>query len=62
MPAEKQLLSVEETAEILGISVRTIYNKIHRKSTETFPIPCKRIGRLVKFARNDIDKYLREKE
>ncbi|MDI9541866.1 MAG: helix-turn-helix domain-containing protein [Pseudomonadota bacterium] len=58
MPAEKRLLSVEETAEILGISPRTIYNQIHRKASRPFPIKPKRVGRLVKFKSEDVTSYI----
>ena len=54
----KRLLSVKETAAILGISPRTIYNNIHRKAEQKFPIKPKRVGRLVKFERRDIDEYI----
>jgi len=55
---EKRLYSVKETAVILNISPRSIYNAIHRKASKPFPIKPKRIGRLVKFDINDIEAYL----
>ena len=55
---KKRLLSVRETAELLGISDRYIYNRVHRKAKRKFPIKPKRIGRLVKFDRLDIDAFL----
>ena len=55
---EKRLLSVEETAVLLGISPRTIYNQIGKKTKIRFPIKPKRIGRLVKFDIKDIDAFL----
>jgi len=54
----KRLLSVEETAHYLGISVRTIYNSTHRKSKIKFPIKFKRIGKLIKFDIHDLDSYI----
>ncbi len=54
----KRLLSVEETAEYLGISNRTIYNMIGRRKRNKFPIPVKRFGRLVKFDIRDVDAYI----
>ncbi len=54
----KRLLSVEETAVYLGISSRTIYNQIGRKSKKRFPIKPKRIGRLVKFDVKDIEAFI----
>lgn len=54
----KRLLSVEETAEYLGLSPRTIYNQICRKAKRPFPLKPKRIGKLVKFDKHDIDAYI----
>lgn len=54
----KRLLNVKETACLLGISERTIYNKVGRKAKKKFPIKPKRIGRLVKFDIKDIKAYL----
>ncbi|MFC1534145.1 helix-turn-helix transcriptional regulator [Thermodesulfobacteriota bacterium] len=54
----KRLLSVEETAQYLGISDRTIYNMIGRRKRNKFPIPVKRFGRLVKFDIKDVDAYI----
>lgn len=54
----KRLLSVEETAEYLGLSPRTIYNAVARKSKRPFPIKPKRLGKLVKFDRKDVDAYI----
>jgi predicted DNA-binding transcriptional regulator AlpA len=54
----KRLLSVEETATYLGISPRSIYNGIGRKTKSPFPIKPKRIGRLVKFDLKDIEAYV----
>ena len=55
---EKRLLSVKETAEILNISYRTIYNQTGRKAKKRFPIKPKRIGKLIKFDRKDIESYI----
>jgi len=55
---QTRLLSVEQTAVYLGLSPRTIYNGVHRKSKKPFPVKPKRIGKLVKFDRQDLDKYI----
>lgn len=55
---ERRLLNVEETAFYLGISPRTIYNGIAPKSKRPFPIKPKRIGKLVRFDRKDLDEYV----
>jgi len=54
----KRLLSAEETARYLGISVRTIYNRIGRKAEKPFPVKPKRIGRLIRFDLQDLDRYI----
>lgn len=54
----RRLLSVEETAAYLGISPRTIYNKIGRKAKNKFPVKPKRIGKLVKFDLRDLDAFI----
>ena len=54
----KRLLSVEETASYLGLSPRTIYNQIAPKAQKKFPVKPKRIGKLVKFDRNELDAYI----
>ncbi|MFH2061062.1 MAG: helix-turn-helix domain-containing protein [Pseudomonadota bacterium] len=55
---QKRLLSPEETAAYLGISVRTIYNQISRRAKRKFPVKPKRVGRLVKFDIRDLDSYI----
>ncbi|MCX5884611.1 MAG: helix-turn-helix domain-containing protein [Proteobacteria bacterium] len=55
---EKRLLSVEETASYLGLSPRTIYNGVAPKSKKPFPVKPRRIGKLVKFDRLDLDRYV----
>lgn len=54
----KRLLSVEETANYLGLSPRTIYNAVARKSKKPFPVRAKRIGKLVKFDIRDLERYV----
>ena len=54
----KRLLSVVETADYLGISPRSLYNRTAPKSTNPFPVKPKRIGKLVKFDINDLDQYI----
>ena len=58
MELKKRLLSIEETAEILGISPRTIYNGVAPKAKRPFLIKPKRVGRLVKFRIEDIEAYI----
>ncbi|MBW1675786.1 MAG: helix-turn-helix domain-containing protein [Deltaproteobacteria bacterium] len=44
-----RLMSVEQAAEYLGLSPRTLYNRIAPKAKNPFPVRPKRIGKLVKF-------------
>lgn len=54
----RRLLTVEEVAGILGISPRTIYNRVHRKSKRLFPIRAKRVGRLLRFDVREVEAYI----
>ena len=54
----RRLLSVEETAVLLGISARTIYNQTGPRAKKRFPVPAKRVGKLVKFDIRDLEKYI----
>jgi predicted DNA-binding transcriptional regulator AlpA len=55
---KRELLSIAEVAKILDISERTIRNRTGPRAKTKFPIPVKRIGRLVKFRRTDVEEYL----
>ena len=54
----KRLLSIEETANFLGISVRTIYNQTGRKAKKRFPIKPKRIGKRILFDIRELEKFI----
>jgi len=54
---QKELLSTTETAEFLGISKNTLYEWIIQKK-----IPHFKVGRLVKFKREDLDAWLKKKK
>ena len=55
---QKRLLSVEEAAQYLGISPRTIYNGSGPRAKKRFPVKAKRVGKLVKFDIKDLDSYV----
>ena len=55
---EKRLLNIRETAYFLGISERTIYNKIGRKSKKQFPVKPLRVGGCIRFDIVDLNKYI----
>ncbi len=53
----KRLASVKETASMLGISERTIYNGLSKNAKNPFPIkPIRKWG--VKFDINDIEQFI----
>jgi excisionase family DNA binding protein len=54
---QKELLSTTETAEFLGISKNTLYEWIIQKK-----IPYFKVGRLVKFKKEDLDAWLKKKK
>ncbi len=54
----RRLLTVEQTAERLGIAAQTIYNGISRRTLKPFPIKTKRWGRKVLFDSTDIESFI----
>jgi hypothetical protein len=52
--AKPRLLSVDAAAKILGISAKTIRNRLGRKAKHPFPITPKYIGTRVLFDERDI--------
>ncbi len=54
---QKELLNTKETAEFLGISKNTLYEWIVQKK-----IPYFKVGRLVKFKREDLETWLKKKK
>ncbi len=57
-PIQRRLLSLEETAQFLGVSVRTLYNRCGKKSRNPLPFRVKRIGKLVRVDIVELLKYL----
>ncbi len=55
---KKQLLTVEEVAKALKISVRTIYSRCAPKSKDPFPIRVRRFGKLLRFELQDVNDYI----
>ena len=53
-----RLMSVQETASYLGISPKTIRNRLGRKAGNPFPVIPKRIGKRVLFDVRDLDAYI----
>ena len=51
----RRMLGVKELAEYLGLAPQTIRNKL---ANGTLPIPAKKIGKLLKFDKKDVDAYV----
>lgn len=58
MKPTKRLLTLKETAQYLGISPGTIYNRSARGSKNPFPVKPKRVGRHVRFDMQYLEKYV----
>lgn len=54
---KKRLLTIRETAQYLNISEQHIYNSL---SQDTFPIPCRKIGRAIRFDVKKLDEFIEE--
>ncbi|TKJ46704.1 hypothetical protein CEE34_07450 [Candidatus Aerophobetes bacterium Ae_b3a] len=53
--SEKRLLSVRETAEMLGISIHTLYSWVSQRR-----IPFVKLGRRTEFDIKDLDDWIDE--
>ena len=53
----KRLYTVEESADYLGLSPRTLCNAIAPKSKKPFPIKPKRYGTKPLFEKADLDRF-----
>jgi len=53
MTIEKEFLTVEELADLLSVSKRTIYQMVKRKDIQGY-----RIGNSFRFRRDDIEDFL----
>lgn len=54
-PTPDELLTVQQAAKFLSLSVPTIYGLIHRKG-----IPCMKRSKRVYFSKDELIKYLKE--
>ena len=57
-PFFDRLLTVEETAAYLRISPRSIYNCTGPRARKTFPVKPKRVGKLIRFDIEDLERYI----
>jgi predicted DNA-binding transcriptional regulator AlpA len=51
----QRLINISELSHIIGINQKTIYNQL---SAGTFPIPTRKIGRLLRWNIKDVDKFI----
>lgn len=60
MDENLKLLTVAETADLLGISDRTIYNGVCPSGRKRKPFPVKpvRIGKSIRFDLRDLEKFV----
>lgn len=54
----EKLLTIKETAEILGLAEGTIRNRIKKTASKPFELKPVRIGRAVRFKKSDIEKLV----
>ena len=57
----KVLLTPQELAEILNVSIRTIYNGTGKNSVTKFPIPHLKVNSLIRFHVDDVQEYLKNR-
>jgi len=55
---QKRWLNIKETAEYLGISHRSLYNRTSPKSPNPFPVKPKRIGSRILFDVKALDQFM----
>ena len=55
MDRHRRMIGIKELSAILGLKEQTIRNKL---TSGTFPIPTKKIGRLLKWDNKDVEKFL----
>ena len=53
--APKRLLTIEEMAELTGLSIQTLYKMVNHRR-----IPYTKVGRLLRFDRHLIDEWLQD--
>lgn len=58
MQVKQRLLKIEDAAQYLGISPKTLRNRLGPRAQDPFPVRPKRIGRRVLFDIRDLDVYV----
>ena len=58
-PIQRELLGEKEAAEYLGISLATLRRYRYRIGGRTDGPPIVKIGRAVRYARSDLDRFIK---
>jgi excisionase family DNA binding protein len=58
---ERNLISPDEVADLLGISRRTLYRALKRQSLEGFPDAYRYSNRLTRWDRDEVQKWMEER-
>ena len=53
-----RLLTVAQAAEYLNISARSLYNRTGPRAKNPFPVRPKRIGRSLRFDKQELDRFI----
>ncbi len=53
-----RLLSVDQSAQYIGIAPKTLRSRLGPKAKNPFPVRPKKIGRRVLFDRKDLDTFI----
>lgn len=53
-----RLMDLNSTATYLGLSEKTLRNRLYRGAANPFPVKPKRIGRKVLFDKRDLDRFI----
>jgi len=55
---EARLLTLEELAGYIKLAPRTLYNAVAPKAKRPFPVKPKRIGKCLRFDRQEVDNWI----
>lgn len=58
---ERNLISPDEVADLLGISRRTLYRALKRQSLDGFPDAYRYSNRLTRWDRDEVEKWMEQR-
>ncbi len=56
-----ELMKIEQAADFLGVSTKTMYSWTLKASPLTPPLPVMRAGRLLRFRKADLEKWMEQR-